>query len=166
MNKAYFEEIVKTRGKKILSYLIKILKHREDAEDILQEVFISFYQRADDINQQAYDSYLYRMAHNKALNLIKSASRKHETPMPDINFFASESTENTESEDENRNVVVKEAFSKLPERQALALELQIYQKKNYQEIAEIMETTTSAVDSLLIRAKRSLRQSLKEFRGE
>jgi RNA polymerase sigma factor (sigma-70 family) len=61
MEREKFEEILQKEGKKIFNYLLKILRNRSDAEDLLQEVFIAFYKKMDTINENAFSSYLFKI---------------------------------------------------------------------------------------------------------
>jgi len=154
MDKNKFEAVLHSEKKKIFNYLFKILRNREDAEDILQEVFIAFYNKMETVDENYYTSYLYRAAHNKALNLIKSKKRKDDL---NVHFDDMERIPDTPEETENpNNAKVRNAMQQLKDEQALMLELKYYQKKSYKEIAEVLETTVSAVDSKLVRAKRKL----------
>ena len=141
---------------KIFNYLLKVLRKREDAEDITQEVFLAFYHKMDTINPKAYKSYLFTTAYHKALNLIKKNKKKN-----DISFEFNKMEIYSEEplvEKPNYNEIIKTALQKLPLKYATLLELQFFQKKSYKEIAEIMGTTVSSVDSKLVRAKKKLKQ--------
>ena len=156
MNKNRFEEVLHSEKKKIFNYLLKILRNREDSEDILQEVFIAFYNKMETVDENYYTSYLFRAAYNKALNLIKSKKRKDKV---NVHFEDMERLPAEPEKTENpNNEKIRNAMSQLKEEQALMLELKYFQKKSYKEIAEIMDTSASAVDSKLVRAKRKLKK--------
>jgi len=164
MDKVEFEFILRENNRRILNYLLKILRNQEDAEDILQDVFISFYHKMENINENAYRSYLYKTAYNKALNLIKSREKKR--LLTREHRINSETRENKSNQEDRKKEMIKKAFSKLPPKYAVLLELQYYQKMSYKEIAKTLSTTISAVDSKLVRAKKKLKkiisQDLKE----
>lgn len=154
MNSNKFEVLLQNESKKIYNYLLKILRNKEDAEDILQETFIAFHKRMNTIKESSYKSYLFRTAYHKALNLIKKKKAKNKlvTNYYEMEHFEDESTNNNEQQNE----LVKDALSQLKQEEALLIELQFYQKMNYKQIAEVLETTQSAVDSKLVRAKKKL----------
>ncbi|RLC52762.1 MAG: hypothetical protein DRZ79_00605, partial [Candidatus Cloacimonadota bacterium] len=66
--------------------------------------------------------------------------------------------QNNSEQQEKLNKIISSCMQKLKPEQAFILELQFFQKKSYKEIAEILETSESAVDSKLVRAKRKLRK--------
>ncbi len=162
MKRDRFETIVSKCSQKLYNYLMRMVRNREDAEDLLQEVFASFYDKMPKVDEDYFESYLYRTAHNKALNLIKKRGRNTELEMPEL-LQASEKVFDPEQQmREKKNALVRDAIGRLNEREASALNLQYYENKSYQEIAEVMDSTVSAVDSLLIRAKRKLKQYLSQ----
>ena len=158
MDRNRFEDILRSENKKIFNYLLKILRNKEDAEDILQETFLAFYKKMDVVSDDTYISYLYRAAHNKALNHIKKKKRnnKFSTNYSEMEHLAGEDIDN--SFDELKNDTVRKAITKLAPKYSLLLELQFYQKMSYKEIAERLDITIGAVDSKLVRAKKKLKK--------
>jgi RNA polymerase sigma-70 factor (ECF subfamily) len=154
MKETEFQSILQKTGKKIYNYLLKILRNKEDAEDIYQEVFISFYKKADGINPEYYENYLYKTAYHKALNLIKKQKRHNEIPFDEI----FQKTDSPDESNEQKNIAIKNAIRKLKPKEALLIELQFFQKKSYKEISKIMSLSESAVDSRLVRVKKKLRK--------
>lgn len=162
MDKKSFEKVLREQNKKVLNYLIKMLRNREDAEDVMQETFVAFYKKMETISEEAHLSYLFRTAHNKALNLIKKRKNrdKHAISYSEMEHIPANAPE-TEEVSENVEIL-KSAFSQLPEKYATILEMQFYQKMSYREIAKILETTEKAVDSRLVRAKRKLKKIISQ----
>jgi len=160
MNSRIFETLLQNESKKMYNYLLKILRNREDAEDILQETFIAFHKKMDSVNESSYKSYLYRTAYHKALNHIKKRDKKNKlvTNYDEMEHFE----DNKEEINEDKNSLVKNALSQLKQEEAFIIELQFYQKMNYKQIAETLETTQSAVDSKLVRAKKKMIKIINE----
>lgn len=160
MNNGKFEVLIQNEGKKVYNYLLKILRNKEDAEDILQETFIAFHKKMSLVKESSYKSYLFRTAYHKALNLIKKRNAKNKlvTNYHEMEHFSEKTIENSEQ----KNELVKDALSQLKPEEAILIELQFYQKMNYKQMAEILETTQSAVDSKLVRAKKKLIKIINE----
>jgi RNA polymerase sigma-70 factor (ECF subfamily) len=152
MGNEKFEEIVIEHSKKIYNYLLKILRHKEDAEDILQEVFYSFYQKWNSVNPDYYQSYLYKTAYHKALNFIKKKKKTDVQNSENLDYVQYD-----EHSYEDASEKVRTAMQKLSVKDATIIELKYFQKKNYQEISDIMSLSVKAVDSRLFRAKKRLR---------
>ncbi len=162
MDRINFEEILRQQNVKIFNYLLKLVRQREDAEDILQETFISFYQKMESVSEEAHLAYLYRTAHNKALNHIKKQKKQKNsiTVQAEMEYFPDQK-KSEENDDKNLHTLQK-AFFSLSEKDATLLEMQFYQKMSYKDIARILEITEKAVDSRLVRAKRKLKKIISQ----
>jgi len=159
MEKRGFESILRKENKKIFNYLLKILRNREDAEDILQETFVAFYRKMNVINKETMLSYLYRTAHNRALNLIKKRKRKQKFSS---NYSEMEHLPDYENEEYAKSELVRKAFSLLPEKYSILLEMQFYRKMSYKDIAVALDISERAVDSRLVRAKKKLKKIISQ----
>lgn len=156
MKRDRFEEIVDKHKMKIFNYLLKLLQNREEAEDLLQEVFVSFWKRMNSINEKTYLAYLYKTAYHKSLNRIKKLKKNKEFSVAEFYDPAIKQTQTNNNQELNE--LISKAMSKLKSKESILIEMQFYQKMSYKEIAEQLETTVSAVDSKLFRAKRKLKK--------
>ena len=84
--KQTFNEIITAESPKLFNYLRKILRNKEDAEDVLQEVFIAVYKHWDTISPEAREAYIFRTAYHKALNYIKKRKNNRMLPFPKQSF--------------------------------------------------------------------------------
>ncbi len=151
-----FEIVMSKYSRRIFNYLLKTLRDREDAEDILQEVFTAFYVKMDSVNEKSYLSYLYQTAYHKALNHISSRKKSKNL----LETVKNEADLNPSRDPSDKSAVIRKAFLKLKPKEALILELQFFQNLSYKEIAEVLETSVSAIDSKLVRAKKKLKKIL------
>lgn len=156
MDQLEFEAFFKQTSHKLLNYLSKIVKNREDAEDILQSSYIALFDNREKVDPDKYVNYLYRTAHNKALNFKKKSSKVILHNLVETQAGIQEW--DSEKIRESKNQKIRIAFQNLPPKMALVLELQFYKKMSYKEIARFMNISEKAVDSLLVRAKRKIRQ--------
>ena len=168
MDRNKFEVILRAENRKIFNYLLKILRHREDAEDILQETFIAFHKKMDVVSDEFYVSYLFRTAHNKALNFIKVRKKKDNFSSNYSDMEQIPDSENSQPAEEKNpnNKIIRKAISKLSEKYALLLEMQFYRKMSYKEIALALDITDGAVDSRLVRAKKKLKKIISQEMNE
>jgi len=146
--------------------------NKEDADDLTQDVFIQAYQSLPEFKMKsAFSTWLYRIAVNASLNKVrKSAGTSFIQRLE--SFFASENQTAgqlivSDMEDPENIIIKKEhsrwiqkALDSLPENQRTAIVLSKYDDFSQKEIAEIMNTTESAVEALLQRAKKNLRDKL------
>ncbi len=156
---AAFETLCSRYQSRLLSFCRHMLNSREDAEDVLQEVFTAAFNAvlADDreINVKPW---LYRIARNRSLNHLRRASATGVDSM-DIHF-----AENGISTSDK--VLKRESFRELiadvhdlPETQRTALLLREIDALSYDQIAVAMDTTVPSVKSLLVRARISLAEA-------
>jgi RNA polymerase sigma-70 factor (ECF subfamily) len=132
---------------------------QSDAEDIAQETFAKLWKDPLQVRQAgALKGWIMRAASNGAFDRLrrrKTVDLDEATEVSDPQSGAAELLEN-----KSASAKVIAAMARLPERQRQALALVYYENLGNAEAAAVMETTVEAVESLLTRARRSLRDSL------
>jgi RNA polymerase sigma factor (sigma-70 family) len=151
---AAFEAIVGRYRRPLLRYCGGILSG-ERAEDAVQQTFVKAYEamRRDD-SPLNLKPWLYRIAHNTALNGLRDRSLKHEPLDPQL-----DGVERPDQASERRQGIrdVLAAVQELPTRQRDAIVLRELEGRSYEEIAGALGVTGGAVRQLLSRARTSLR---------
>jgi RNA polymerase sigma factor (sigma-70 family) len=156
---AAFETLFSRYQSRLLAFCRHMLGSKEDAEDVLQEVFVAAFNAilADEreINVRPW---LYRIARNRSLNHLRRASAIGVDSMD--THFADGGISTAEK------VMRRESFrqligdvQQLPETQRTALLLREIDALSYEQISHAMETTVPAVKSLLVRARISLAEA-------
>jgi RNA polymerase sigma factor (sigma-70 family) len=158
-NPGAFEAIVDRYQPRLLGFCRQMLGSTEDAEDVLQEVFVNAYKAmlADEreINLRPW---LYRIARNRCLNYLRKPKADAQESMdmvPEVD--AASTAEKVHNREEFRQILSD--VNKLPETQRAALLLREMDALSYEEIAAAMETTVPSVKSLLVRARISLAEA-------
>ncbi|MFZ2051154.1 MAG: RNA polymerase sigma factor, partial [Solirubrobacteraceae bacterium] len=156
---AAFETLFSRYHARLLAFCRHMLGSKEDAEDVLQEVFTAAFNAilADEreINVRPW---LYRIARNRSLNHLRKASAIGVDSM-DIHFAEGgiSTGEKVMRRESFRQLI--EDVQQLPESQRTALLLREIDALSYDQIAEAMETTIPSVKSLLVRARISLAEA-------
>ena len=158
-NAGAFETIVDRYQGRLLGFCRQMLGSTEDAEDVLQEVFVNAYRAmlADEreINLRPW---LYRIARNRCLNHLRKPTADAQESMDMVPAVEAASTaEKVHNREEFRQILSD--VNKLPETQRSALLLREMDALSYEEIAAAMETTVPSVKSLLVRARISLAEA-------
>ncbi|HEU0019400.1 MAG TPA: sigma-70 family RNA polymerase sigma factor [Thermoleophilaceae bacterium] len=158
-NQSAFEMLVQRYQSRLLAFCRHMLNSKEDAEDVLQEVFAASYNAllADNrpINTRPW---LYRIARNRCLNHLRKPRPSGQDSMDIFERDNGTSTADTvHRREEFRQIVADVGL--LPETQRSALLLREIDALSYEQIAEAMDTTVPSVKSLLVRARVSLAEA-------
>ena len=156
---AAFEVLVARYHARLLAFCRHLLGSREDAEDVLQDVFsAAFNAILDDDRPINVRPWLYRIARNRSLNHLR---RIQAVGVDSMDIHLSEhgaTTADKVHEREEFRLLVGDIHG-LPETQRTALVLREMDALSYEQIAEAMETTVPSVKSLLVRARVSLAEA-------
>jgi RNA polymerase sigma factor (sigma-70 family) len=158
-NSGAFETIVDRYQGRLLGFCRQMLGSTEDAEDVLQEVFVNAYRAmlADEreINLRPW---LYRIARNRCLNHLRKPTADAQESMDMVPVVEAAATaEKVHNREEFRQLL--NDVGKLPETQRTALLLREMDAMSYEEIAATMDTSVPSVKSLLVRARISLAEA-------
>ncbi|WP_332674090.1 RNA polymerase sigma factor, partial [Aromatoleum sp.] len=158
-NHAAFETLVARYQSRLLAFCRHMLGSREDAEDVLQEVFAaSFNAIVADDRPIHVRPWLYRIARNRSLNHLRRVQPIGVDSMDVHMSDAGQTTADKVHKREDFRLLVCDVQD-LPETQKTALLLREIDALSYEQIAEAMETTIPSVKSLLVRARVSLAEA-------
>ena len=155
----------------VVGTVAKMLGSPTEAEDIAQQVFLRLWKSAPRYQPSAkFTTYLFTITRNLVFNETRRRQRRKEHSLDEQenewNQQISESTEAGPDEhllQSELRAAVDRAIEALPEKQRLAVVLRRYEQMPYEEIAQVLELSVSAVKSQLFRARTALRESLQQF---
>ena len=162
------KELYQDLGAKVYNTAISYVQDSSEAEEITQDVFLEVYKSAAQFKgKSSVSTWVYRITVNKSLDLLKYKKRSRRF----ANLFSLSETKIDlphfdhpgillENKDEAR--VLFEQIYLLPNQQKTAFILAYVEELPRGEIAEIMDLKLKAVESLLHRAKKNLREKLKK----
>ncbi len=169
-----FEILVNRHQTSVLNLIFRFIGDRTQAKDLAQEVFIRVWQSAKSYEPKAkFTTWLYRITANLCFNELKSKRRKKWFSFNRPDKDGEHTFEETLADgapsaeaillEKERNRQISDSLQSLPDNQRMALILKRYDDLSYAEIAQIIECSVSAVESLLVRAKRTLQEKLKNL---
>ncbi|MFT6984164.1 MAG: RNA polymerase sigma-70 factor (ECF subfamily) [Crocinitomicaceae bacterium] len=172
-----FSYLVDAYSSKVFNTCINLIRSREDAEDVTQEVFTAVYLSLDTFGGDSkLSTWIYSIALNKSKEFLRKKTRKkrsgmmttiekddsHTVPNATIEF----NHPGVLLENKERTQVLFHAIDQLAENQKISYTLHKIEGMSYSEIAELTELSVSSVESLMFRAKKKLHQLLEDYYKE
>ena len=150
-DKENYAKIIEKYERQIMAYILRLLNfHREDASDACSNTFIKAYVNLNGYNPKLkFSSWLYRIAHNEAVNLIKKNSRSSTIDITDKeNSFSCE----LDFEQFNKDALEK-VLTGLKLKDKDILTLFYLQERTIKELSEILKCSEGSVKTRLNRAR-------------
>jgi RNA polymerase sigma-70 factor (ECF subfamily) len=143
----------------------RMLGETAEAEDVTQETMLRLWRAAPDWQDRAaLGTWLYRVASNLCIDRLRRRRQQSAGPPPEVADEAPGALGRLVARD--RAAALSAALDSLPERQRLAVVLRHFEERSNPEIAEVLEVSVEAVESLLARARRALAAELAGRRAE
>jgi len=172
-NESAFSKLVDEWQDMVYNTAIGIVQNPQDADDITQEVFMQVYQSISSFKGESkFSTWLYRITLSKALDQEKKKKRKKRFAFVQ-QLFGNQGEELVQSiEFEHPGILMEKkesaqalfkALKQIPDNQRVAFTLHKLEGQSYLEIAEIMNTSLYAVESLMSRAKANLKKQLNKY---
>ncbi|MEX2602917.1 MAG: RNA polymerase sigma factor [Gracilimonas sp.] len=174
-DEAAFKELVNEHKDRVYNTCLGFLRNPQDAEDTAQEVFMQVFDSIGEFREEStLSTWIYRITVTKSLELIRYRKRQKRAGFfKALNNIFSEPDETEDESDymhpgirlenKERAEILFREIERLPERQRVAYTLQKVEDLSYQEVAEVMEVSIPAVESLLHRAKLNLQKQLYSY---
>ena len=163
-----YKMLVERHIRAFLSFAARVVGDRVEAEDIMQEAFVRVWKNAakwDQGRKTRFTTWFYRIV----MNLCIDVKRKHRPVIELEEAFEVKSDDPKPDErlsDKQMAVEIAGALEQLPERQRIAMTLCYLQGLGNMDAAEIMDISTGAIESLLVRGRKRMAELLKEQRQE
>jgi RNA polymerase sigma-70 factor (ECF subfamily) len=142
--------------KRVFSYLLRLVRNREDALDLSQDVFLKAYQNLANLeNPDRFGPWLYRIAHNEAFSMLRRQRPEDELPAE-----TAPSPSRYRMHPAEVSIAVRAALERLSDDQREAVVLKIYQGFKFDEMAAVLECPVSTVKSRLYTALDLLKNAL------
>jgi len=165
------EEIYSEFGKMVFNLALQYVQNTEDAEELTQDVFLTVHEKNSSFHQDSkLSTWIYRITINKALDFIKAKKRAKRFAFFSSLFIDQVEHKNSVFSDFNHPGVQMEqkegiqkifdALNDLPEQQKTVVILLKIEQLSQKEVAEIMNLSVKAVESLYQRAKKNLSKKL------
>lgn len=159
-----FSELVDRHAKRFYAIAYRILNNKDEAEDIVQEAFLKLWEKPelwDKTRQAKFTTWFYKIVTNLCLDHNK---KKKPVPLPqDLKIIDGNPKGIDVLEQRQKQAMLEDFIRQLPERQQLALNLCFYEGLSNKEAAEIIDIKVKALQSLIMRAKTTLREKIQRY---
>jgi len=152
MTEKEYNDCVNLYADNVFRFIVKNLRHEEDARDVVQTAFEKLWRNREDVDATKSKSYLFTVAYNQMIDHLRKVKRV---------YLKEEFREETRVQDkhiDNVKAVLKEALARLSETQRSLVMLKDYEGYSYEEIGKIMNLNESQVKVYLHRARLQLKE--------
>lgn len=156
-----YAELVKRYQAKLLRYAESIVKSSDQAADVVQQAFIKAFKNLNSFNtHKKFSSWIYRIVHNEAINLIKKHYKEHSlegNEWPESILSDKNQPDLVEKiEQKEISAAMNQALDKLPIKYRTTLSLFFMDDKSYEEISDILKIPIGTVGTRINRGKKIL----------
>ena len=155
-----FARLVEKHADRGFALALRILKNADDADDVVQDSFLKLWTHRSrmEIGRAKFSTWLYRVITNRCIDLRRKPVMDDLDAAPEVADNQEDAP--TQMHRASMTSLLESALAKLPDQQRIAVILSYHESMSNAEIAEVMETTVMAVESLLKRGRQHLRRHL------
>lgn len=163
---AALEIVYEHFGKRLYGYLVSMVKSHSDAEEILNELFMTIVRKREQVGKASnIRTYLFGITRNLAFEMFRKRS-SHEETLSGYAQYLEVSEESKTKWDSDEFDAVRKAVDSLPEEQREVVVLKIFEKMTFEEISHLMRISQNTVASRYRYAIEKLREQMKGFSYE
>ena len=154
MTEREYNECVKSYADNVYRFILKNLRHEEDARDVVQTAFEKMWRHRDEIDPAKCKSYLFTVAYRQMIDHIRKVKRVQ------LKEEFNEEMKTVNKPSNNLKKILNEALARLSETQRTLVLLKDYEGYSYEEIGQITNLSESQVKVYLHRARVQLKEYL------
>ncbi|MCB0402728.1 MAG: RNA polymerase sigma factor [Flavobacteriales bacterium] len=149
-----YNQCVDTYADNLFRFVLKNIKDEEKAKDIVQDTFIKFWEKKDDVDPEKVRSYLFTTSYHRLIDVVRRDQKQ--SPFEVVK----ENQHSTESQYSDLQEILLEAIEQLPADQKAVILLRDYEGYAYDEIADITGMSESQVKVYIFRGRKFLKTYL------
>lgn len=160
-NQSAFRVLVERHVDRGYAVAYRILHNSSDAEDVVQDAFLQVWTKRDQwqTGRAKFSTWLFRVVTNRCIDMLRKPRVETMETLPEV--MDDQPDQVNEMARQEASNLLNETMGQLPDQQRVALVLSYSENLKNPEIAEIMGTTVSAVESLLKRGRQKMRHLLR-----
>lgn len=164
-NNEAFEVLYDKYKDKIFSYVRNILNYnKEDATTVLSDVFIKVFEYLKNYEVKNFKTFIYRIAHNTAIDLIRTSKTGIYTDEDNAKLVEDKQSiiDKENLNDKFKQKIMMWFMGQIEGKFRDVLYLYYFEEKSYEEIAEILESNKNSVGTMILKAKKALKEKIKD----
>ena len=157
-----FDELFRKYYKNLTYFSIKIVKNRDTAEEVVQDLLVNFWEKRHHLEPTiSLKAYLYRAVHNNSIHYNKNEKRFEKTEVSEAHYLSSDFDnilEQTELE-----IRIYQLIEQLPTECRKIFKLSRFEELKYKEIAEQLDLSVKTVETQMSRALKFIKNNLSDY---
>jgi RNA polymerase sigma factor (sigma-70 family) len=156
-----FSQVILLYQKKTYNIIRKMVINHDDADDLVQEVFVKVWNHIEDFKggSQLF-TWIYRIATNESLTFLRKRKRFQLFSSNDNEDLANMLVAETHSDGEEIQLKLQKAILQLPDKQRLVFNMKYFEELSYEEMAEITETSVGSLKASYHHATKKIEEFL------
>jgi len=158
-----FNQLVRKYQQMIYWHIRKMVVDHDDADDLVQEVFVKVYKNIDKFREDAQlYTWIYRIATNECLTFLNKKRRRFFLPIGDVEGELNQKLDDSSHIDGDEiEMKLQKALLKLPDKQRLVFNMKYFDEMKYEDISEITDTSVGALKASYHHAVKKIEEILK-----
>ncbi len=158
-----FNILVLQHQQRLYFHIRKMVINHDDADDLLQNVFIKAYKALDNFREDSkIYTWLYKIATNECITFLKLKKKRFTIPMVDVEYQLAQNLETDVFFSGDRiQMKLQQAILTLPEKQRLVFNLKYFEEMKYEEMSEILGTSVGALKASFHHAVKKIEEFIK-----
>lgn len=158
-----FNLLVRQYQKRLYWHIRKIVIDHDDADDVLQNVFIKVWKNLDRFQENAQlFTWLYRIATNESISFLHQKKRRSGIPLDEVSHFLAQNLESDHFfKGDEIQLKLQKAILTLPEKQRIVFNMKYFDNIKYEEMSQILETSVGALKASYHHAVKKIEEYLK-----
>ena len=158
-----FSKLVGIYQQRLYWHIRNMVKNHDDANDVLQNVFIKVYQNIKKFKGESkLYSWMYRIASNESITFLNQKAKKHNISSEELSIRLIQNLEaDVYFEGDEIQLKLQKAIASLPQKQQQVFNMKYFQELKYKEISEILETSEGALKASYHIATKKIEDFLK-----
>ena len=160
-NEEAYKELMENYKKPLVNLVYSIISDYEEAEEIVQDTFVSFYIKRESFEGRSkIYTWLYRVSFNRAIDYIRKKERDKKYRLKEYRNFEMQELGNDNS---INKIILADALSKLNETFRIPLLMSEYENYSYEEISKKLDLPVNTIRTRIFRARKKLLSIIKKM---